>query len=210
MTDLIMYNGSLYHAEDFSDDFLAHYGVRGMKWGVRRSRGGYIGKASRAKGNKATKQRTPEQVARRKQIAKRVALGAGAAALAGAAAYGAYKYGGSPNAAMNRYVTGTNAKVAAQRARRNATAVRTLAGSKAASARGRVGAAAGRVGSAARIKRAEFRSSTTNPAMARYMAKSKVKTANQRLKRSASKVGSAAKAKVSPRREKVYKIRSYR
>lgn len=35
MTELIVYNGELYHAEDFSDEFLAHYGVPGMKWGKR-------------------------------------------------------------------------------------------------------------------------------------------------------------------------------
>ena len=165
MTDLIMYQGSLYHAEDFSDDFLAHYGVKGMKWGVRRSRGGYIGKASRAKGSRATKQRTPEQAARRKQIAKRVAIGAGAAALATAAAYGAYKYGGSPNAAMNRYVTGTNAKIIKNRTKKAAANLGSAA-------RGRAQNASNRIGERA--------------AMGRYVARTNAKIAKNRVKNSAA------------------------
>lgn len=34
---------------DNVNDFLAHFGVKGMHWGVRTSRGGYIGKESKAK-----------------------------------------------------------------------------------------------------------------------------------------------------------------
>lgn len=36
--EMIYYDGALYHADDFSDEFLAHYGVPGMKWGRRKAR----------------------------------------------------------------------------------------------------------------------------------------------------------------------------
>lgn len=35
MSNLVYVNGALYHSEELSDDFLAHYGVKGMKWGRR-------------------------------------------------------------------------------------------------------------------------------------------------------------------------------
>lgn len=37
MTDQLVYiDGELYHADDFTDEELAHYGVKGMKWGRRK------------------------------------------------------------------------------------------------------------------------------------------------------------------------------
>lgn len=39
MTNQLVYiDGELYHADDFSDEELAHYGVKGMKWGRRKLR----------------------------------------------------------------------------------------------------------------------------------------------------------------------------
>lgn len=38
MSDLVYVDGALYHSEDMSDAFLAHYGVKGMKWGRRKLR----------------------------------------------------------------------------------------------------------------------------------------------------------------------------
>lgn len=38
MSELVYLDGALYHSEDMSDDFLAHYGVKGMKWGRRKLR----------------------------------------------------------------------------------------------------------------------------------------------------------------------------
>lgn len=35
--ELVLYDGELWHAEDLSGDYLAHYGVKGMKWGQRRN-----------------------------------------------------------------------------------------------------------------------------------------------------------------------------
>lgn len=41
MSDLVYLNGELYHASDFSDEYLAHYGVKGMRWGKRKARKAY-------------------------------------------------------------------------------------------------------------------------------------------------------------------------
>lgn len=63
---------------------LYHYGIKGMRWGHRKARPQMSGAARSARS------------ARRKQIAKRVALGVGAAAGAAALGYGAYRYGKNP------------------------------------------------------------------------------------------------------------------
>ena len=74
-----------------NDDFLAHYGIKGMKWGVRKAReSGNSKKLSRAYA-KAQKHlaRLEKRAASGKKYAKRAAvLGAGAAAAGGLAAAG--------------------------------------------------------------------------------------------------------------------------
>jgi len=64
------------------DNYLTHYGVKGMKWGVRKDQ------------KRSSRQpRTEEQKAKRKQIAKKVAIGVGSAAVVAGGAYAAYKFG---------------------------------------------------------------------------------------------------------------------
>ena len=71
---------------------LYHYGIKGMRWGHRKARPRMSGAA---------------RSARRKQILKRVAIGAGAAAGAAALGYGAYrgkKYISTPHGAAHLMV----------------------------------------------------------------------------------------------------------
>lgn len=71
---------------------LYHYGIKGMRWGHRKARPTMSGAA---------------RSARRKRIAKRVALGVGAAAGAAALGYGAYrgkKYISTPHGAAHLMV----------------------------------------------------------------------------------------------------------
>lgn len=77
---------------------LYHYGVKGMRWGRRKARPRMSGAA---------------RSARRKQILKRVAIGAGAAAGAAALGYGAYKYGKNPANIAKLDVRYRNAKLKA-------------------------------------------------------------------------------------------------
>ncbi len=65
------------------DEYLEHFGVKGMKWGHRKERTSY-GVGRRKNGRKGL---TDEQ----KKKLKRVAIGVGVAAGIGAAAYGGYK-----------------------------------------------------------------------------------------------------------------------
>lgn len=72
------------------EDYLAHYGVKGMKWGVSRNR---TDKSSSSK--KASSDLTPEEQASRKARRKKIAIGVGAAvgvaAVVGVSAMGAKK-----------------------------------------------------------------------------------------------------------------------
>lgn len=62
---------------------LYHYGVKGMKWGVRRRRDDA--------GSSTSRGRSGANNDKKKRIAKRVAIGVGVAAGAAIATYGAYK-----------------------------------------------------------------------------------------------------------------------
>ena len=77
---------------------LYHFGVKGMRWGHRKARPQMSGAA---------------RSARRKKIAKRVAIGLGAAAGAAALGYGAYKYGKNPVNRANLDVAYRNARMKA-------------------------------------------------------------------------------------------------
>lgn len=52
------------------EDYLAHYGVKGMKWGVRRNR---------SDKKSSSRERTPEEQEARKARRKKIAIGVGAA-----------------------------------------------------------------------------------------------------------------------------------
>ena len=89
-----MYNNDFMYAIERSDEYLAHYGVRGMKWGVRKARemGGARGaKRLSRQYAKAEKKlaKLEKQATKSKKYARRAALmGAGAAAAGGLAAVG--------------------------------------------------------------------------------------------------------------------------
>ena len=86
-----MYNNDYMYAIERNDEYLAHYGVRGMKWGVRRAlKSGNSARLSRqyAKASKKLA-KLEKQAGKSKKYAKRAALlGAGAAAAGGLAAAG--------------------------------------------------------------------------------------------------------------------------
>lgn len=90
MTQLVSIGGELYHADDFTDEQLEHYGVKGMKWGRRKARS-----AGQSIRNGARRTFT-------KQNMKRAAIGAAGLAVAGAGAYGAYKYGSARRGGLSR------------------------------------------------------------------------------------------------------------
>ena len=77
------------------DDYLEHYGVKGMKWGVRKDR----------------RERTPEQQARRdkaKSVAKKAAVGL--AVVGGAVAVG-YATRNTPQVQMAKFVVNSHKNV---------------------------------------------------------------------------------------------------
>ena len=89
-----MYNNDYMYAIERNDEYLAHYGIRGMKWGVRKARemGGAKGAARLSKQYaKASKKlaKLEKRAANSGKYAKRAArMGAGAAALGTAAIAG--------------------------------------------------------------------------------------------------------------------------
>ena len=89
-----MYNNDYMYAIERSDEYLAHYGIRGMKWGVRKARemGGAKGAKRLSKQYaKASKKlaKLEKRAANSGKYARRAALmGAGAAAAGGLAAAG--------------------------------------------------------------------------------------------------------------------------
>ena len=86
-----MYNNDYMYAIERNGEYLAHYGVRGMKWGVRKAiQSGNSARLSRqyAKASKKLA-KLEKQAGKSKKYARRAALmGAGAAAAGGLAAVG--------------------------------------------------------------------------------------------------------------------------
>ena len=79
------------------EDFLAHFGVKGMKWGVRRDK---------SRGSESSREkRSPEEKAALRAKAKKVAIGTGVLVAAAGAAYVANsmsKKGSLPISSLNR------------------------------------------------------------------------------------------------------------
>lgn len=75
------------------ENYLEHHGVKGMRWGHRKQRYTMGYGVRRRMRSDANQPKTPEEAkrARRRQIAKRVAIGVGAAAAIGATAYAVHR-----------------------------------------------------------------------------------------------------------------------
>lgn len=87
----MIYLGNGIYSESGSD-ILAHYGVPGMKWGVRKARPvstGFRGARVPRMPKGAKQQMSEAEIKARRR--RRIAIGAGAAAAAAAAGYGAYR-----------------------------------------------------------------------------------------------------------------------
>lgn len=63
--------------EDFLDHYLEHHGVKGMKWGVRRSQNRSLNKASRAKDRKQSDKDIDKARSRTKGTSRAARLGFG-------------------------------------------------------------------------------------------------------------------------------------
>lgn len=110
-----MYNNDYMYAIERSDEYLAHYGIRGMKWGVRKAiASGNSARLGRqyAKAQKKLA-KLEKQAGKTKKYARRAALmGAGAAAAGGLAAAGT---GGISNAMTKIGAHGGQAMIGAGR-----------------------------------------------------------------------------------------------
>lgn len=86
-----MYNNDYMYAIERNDNYLAHYGIRGMKWGVRKAIASGNGRALSRQYAKAQKKmaKLDKRAAKAGKYARRAALmGAGAVAAGGLAAAG--------------------------------------------------------------------------------------------------------------------------
>lgn len=86
-----MYNNEYMYAIERSDEYLAHYGIRGMKWGVRKAKAkGNAKMLGRQYGKAMRKLAKLEKRAKKAENYKKraIAYGAGAAAAGGLAALG--------------------------------------------------------------------------------------------------------------------------
>lgn len=96
-----MYNNDYMYAIERSDEYLAHYGIRGMKWGVRKAIARGDSRALRKQYQKASKKlaKLDKQASSSKKYWRRAGImGAGAAAAGGLAAAGTHGVGNAINA----------------------------------------------------------------------------------------------------------------
>jgi len=108
-----------------TEDFLAHYGVKGMKWGVRKAIASGNARRLGRQYNKAAKKlaKLEKRAASGKKYAKRAAvLGAGAAAAGGLAAVGSYGVGRGMNAVGDALRTYGSTPGKGSKLKRHATA----------------------------------------------------------------------------------------
>ena len=97
-----MYNDEYMYAIERSPEYLAHYGIRGMRWGVRKAKASGNAKRLGRQYAKAQKKlaKLEKRAAKADKYKKRaIAYGAGAAAAGGLAALGTGGVGKIVNAA---------------------------------------------------------------------------------------------------------------
>lgn len=89
------------------NNYLTHYGVKGMKWGHRKQQSLYVAnRQARDKTVEKSRSNTPEAEAARKEKVKKAAKVGAAVAGTALAIYGAHK--------LNQYVKTKNGQIAAQ------------------------------------------------------------------------------------------------